>query len=94
MSCSWEDAYSLDNEKLAIMHDICAGKNFPIILKLAPNKTSTIELMLMIDETIANSPISFKIGFNLIPANKPRLEFSPKEFLDKKNVIWSNTISR
>ena len=92
MACSWQDSYLVDNKKLNIMNNIC-DKNFPVILKLAPNKSNTVELMLMIDNPMDASRISFKIGLILIPVTKPRLEFSPKEFLEKKNVIWSNMIT-
>ncbi len=91
MTCSWQEAYLLNTEKLNIMINLC-DKNVPAILSLAPNKSVTVELDLMVNDATDTSPISFKIGFNLIPANKPRLEFNPKEFLQKKNVIWSNEV--
>ena len=89
MACSWQDIYLVDNERLYIMKNIC-DKNFPVILKLAPNKSNTVVLTLLIDQPMDTSQRNFRIGLNLIPANKPRLEFNPKELLYKNNVIWSN----
>ncbi len=92
LGCSPEYTYVVDNEKLYKMGNICQ-KDFPVIIILAPNKSKTFELTLMKDETMNDSRISFKIGLNFIPANKPRQKFNIKEFLHKNNVIWSNIIT-
>jgi len=92
LACSPEYTYLVDNEKLYKMSNICQ-KDFPIIIILAQNKSKTVQLTLTKDETLNNSEISFKIGLNFKPANKPRQEFNIKEFINKNEVIWSNTIT-
>lgn len=92
MNCSWQDMYVLNNKNLNILANLC-DKNTPVILKLAPNRSSTVELKLLVNEEANGSPQSFRLGVNLVPATKPRLEFSPKEFLYRQNIVWSNEIT-
>lgn len=94
MSCSWQDFYSIDNNKLQIETAWCE-KNVPIILVLAPRQVKTVELRLLITQTMDASEIKFKIGFNLMKASSTQnpFDFNDEEESKKKNVIWSNVIS-
>lgn len=94
MSCSWQDFYCVDNKKMQLETALC-DKNIPTILTLAPRQSRTIEIRLLIDQTMKGSEVKFKIGLNLIKASKAQkpLEFDYKEKQNKKNLIWSNQIS-
>ncbi|WP_334125403.1 hypothetical protein [Empedobacter brevis] len=93
MSCSWEEFYSVDNKKLEIEPKSC-DKNIPKILTLAPGKESTVEIKLIINKTIDEPKIKFKIGFNLMKVDngKTIFDYDYKEEQKKKNIIWSNEI--
>ena len=95
MSCSWQDFYSVDNNTLEVKREGC-DKNIPTILKLAPGKSRTVNIKLLIKSSINTSKIKFKIGFNLmkVSSNQRELDFDFKEREKKKNIIWSNIISR
>jgi hypothetical protein len=67
-------------------------KNNPIVLKLPPKKSTTVALKLLITPTLDTSFIRFKVGFDLIRANKHTSEFNIKDVLLRENVIWSNEI--
>lgn len=94
MSCSWQEFYYINNDKLEIETSIC-DKNIPIILTLAPNQSRTVEIKLLIDQTIDASQISFKIGLSIMKASKSKaqLDFDYNEELKKSKIIWSNIIS-
>ena len=94
MSCSWQDFYSVDNRKLQVEGTPC-DKNIPTILTLAPGQSRTVEIRLLISQTMDASEIKFKIGFNLmkVSATKKSHDFDFKEEQKKKNIIWSNVIS-
>ena len=94
MSCSWQDFYSVDNNKLEIEGTPC-DKNIPTILTLAPGQSKTVEIRLLISQTMDASEIKFRIGFNLMKLSKTQkvYAFDIKEEQKKKNVIWSNIIS-
>jgi hypothetical protein len=94
MSCSWQDFYSVDNNKLQVEGTSC-DKNIPKILTLAPGQSRTVEIRLLISQTMDASEIKFRIGFNLIKASSTQktIDFDFKEEKKKKNVIWSNIIS-
>lgn len=94
MSCSWQDFYSVDNNKLKIEGALC-GKNIPVILTLAPGQARTEEVRLLISQTMDASKIKFKIGFNLMKVSsiQKAFDFDFQEEQKKKNVIWSNLIS-
>jgi hypothetical protein len=64
-------------------------------LTLAPGQSKTVELILLVNPTMDSSNNKFKIGFNLMKAsaNQNALSYDYKEGQEKKNVIWSNTIS-
>jgi hypothetical protein len=94
MSCSWQDFYSVDNNKLQIEGTLC-DKNIPEILTLAPGQSKTVEIRLLISQTMDTSEVKFKIGFNLmkVSSTQKTFDFDYKEESKKKNVIWSNIIS-
>jgi hypothetical protein len=92
LRCSWQDFYLVDNEKLFVLKSIC-DKNTPFVLKLAPGKSTTTELKLLITPTMDTTIVPFKVGFNIIRANMPASEFKMKELLFRENVIWSNVIT-
>jgi len=94
MSCSWQDFYSVDNNKLQIEGTLC-DKNIPEILILAPGQSKTVEIRLLINQTMDTSEVKFKIGFNLmkVSSTQKTFDFDYKEESKKKNVIWSNIIS-
>jgi hypothetical protein len=87
--CSWQDFFFVDNPNLFMLKSTCE-KNNPLVLKLAPGQSRTVGLKLLITPTLDTSIIRFKVGFNLIRANKPLSEFNIKDVLFKENVIWSN----
>lgn len=94
MSCSWQDFYSVDNKKLKIEIAEC-DKNVPTILTLAPKQSKTVEIRLLISQTIYASEIKFKIGFNLMKVSKTQkpFDFDFKKEHKKENIIWSNLIT-
>jgi len=94
MSCNWQDFYSVDNNQLQIQGIDC-NKNIPLILTLAPGQSKTVELRLLVSPTMDSSKSNFKIGFNLMKAsaNQKAFSYDFKEGQEKKNMIWSNTIS-
>jgi len=94
MSCSWQDFYMSDNDNVQIEGARC-DKNIPIIITLAPGQARTVEVRLLIRQTIYAYIISFKIAFNLVKVsnNQKSVDFYIKEKQKKKNVIWSNIIS-
>ena len=92
MTCSWQDFYSVDNSKLQVEGTSC-DKNIPTILTLAPGQSSTVEVKLLISQTMDASTIDFKIGFNIMKVKSSADKFDFNEQTKKKNVIWSNIIS-
>ena len=93
MSCSWQDFYSVDNNKLQIGGVDC-DKNVPTILIIAPRQTKTVELRLLMSQTMDASEMKFKIGLNLmkVPKTQKPMDFKFREERKKKNLIWSNVI--
>ncbi len=94
MSCSWQDFYSVDNNKLQVEGTAC-DKNIPTILILAPGQSRTVEIRLLISQIMDTSEIKFSIGLNLMKASSTQktFEFDFKEEQEKRSVIWSNIIS-
>ncbi len=94
MSCSWQEFYSVDNKKLQIEIAEC-DKNIPTILILAPRQSKTVEIRLLISQTMDASEIKFKIGLNLMKVSRTQksFDFDFQEEQKKKNVIWSDLIS-
>jgi hypothetical protein len=95
MSCSWQDFYSVDSKELVVDGQDC-DKNIPIILTLAPEESKTVEIRLLMNRTIDGSEIKFKIGFNLmkVSSTQKEFDFDFNEQQKKRNIIWSNIISR
>jgi len=64
-------------------------------LTLAPGQSRTVEIRLLISQTMDASEINFRIGFNLMKASSTQktFDFDFKEEQKKRNVIWSNIIS-
>lgn len=95
MSCSWQYFYSVDSKELQVDGQDC-DKNIPLILSLAPGESKTVEIRLLMDKTIDASEIKFKIGFNLmkVSSTQKEFDFDFNEQKKKKNIIWSNIISR
>lgn len=93
MSCSWQSFYSVDSNKLQVEAKNC-DKNIPIILTLAPGKSRTVEIRLLLSQRIDPSEIKFKIGFNFmkVSGNQKEFNFDFEEQQKKKNIIWSNII--
>ncbi|MES2850382.1 MAG: hypothetical protein V4685_15090 [Bacteroidota bacterium] len=92
MSCSWQDYYSVDNQKLEVRGSDC-DKNIPKILTLNPGQKKSVDIQLVISQPMDGPEIKFRIGFNLIIAPKNKNSFDFEDGLEKKNVIWSNPIS-
>ena len=93
MSCSWQDFYSVDKKELQVDGQEC-DKNTPTILTLALGESKTVEIRLLMNQTIDASEIKFKIGFNLMKVSNTQKEFDFNEQQKKKNIIWSNINSR
>ena len=94
MTCSWEEFYSVDNSKLEVEQKAC-DKNMPKMLTLAPGQRETVEIKLIIIDSLDIAETKFKIGFNLMKVSKKtiyNLNYIEEE-QKKKNVIWSNVIS-
>lgn len=95
MSCSWQDFYSVDNYKLQVEGPPGCDKNIPKILTLAPKRSKTVEIRLLVSQSIKLSGINFRIGFNLIKAsrNETKVNLDYNELLKNRNRIWSNRIT-
>lgn len=93
-SCSWQEFYTTDNKKLQLQTFDC-NKNIPLILTLAPGKSTTVSISFFVNTAIKTSERKFKIGFNLMKATNTQKasDFDFKEVEKKKNLIWSNQIS-
>ncbi|MEO6671173.1 MAG: hypothetical protein ABIN36_16945 [Ferruginibacter sp.] len=92
--CSWQDFYSVNNEKIAKLSPVCdKNSNTAIVLKLAPKQSKTTEITLLVDQMLDTSFIPIRIGLNVIRANKPISEFNMRDVFIKENVLWSNVIT-
>ena len=96
MSCSWQEFYYVDNNKMSIDVGVCT-KNGPIIVNLAPNESVNKEIKLQIKQDNGGfNKIKFKIGMNLLQVKNENTtsqlydEFLKDKFM--KNIIWSNSI--
>jgi len=90
MSCSWWNFYSVDNHDYKIKTDNC-DKNIAKILKLAPHKSNTINIILTRNIEQVDQNKQFRIGFRLVKAKDtagPLDFFQPKE----DYILWSNKI--
>jgi hypothetical protein len=89
-SCSWQDYYTVSNNKLQVQESQC-DKYVPIILTLAPNQTKEVELRLILRSS-APLPIKFKVGFHLVQ-DRVYMDDSDVSQEFEKSVIWSDEIS-
>ena len=89
--CAWPEFYFVDNEKIAMLKPVCEQYS-KLVLKLAPGRSTTSNISLLVTPTFDTSFLTFKIGFNLIRANKPISQFNLKEVLIEENLTWSNAI--
>ncbi len=93
MTCSWQDFYYIDNERLK-GEEVPCDKNIFDLLKLAPGKTNTVALKLFYKNPTDSDPVTFKIGHNIVKVDD---EFkrvkSYRELRKKKNIIWSNAVT-
>jgi len=92
LSCSWQDNYDVNNDKLYIEHVDC-DKNSPIWLKIPSGKSETVFLKLILKKPLPPKQLSFKIGFNLIKLDKKIWEGILLHEPTIKNQIWSNEIT-
>ena len=94
MDCSWQDSYSIDNDKWSIYVNLCY-KNGPETISLPPYKseTKTLELKRVIGSSKSKSS-KFKIGFRFVPPPVPLDSIPIKLEKLKPNAvtIWSNTV--
>jgi|AntAceMinimDraft_17_1070374.scaffolds.fasta_scaffold01568_6 hypothetical protein len=92
MSCSWQEFYYVDNDKMSVEQVICT-KNGQIMLTLLPHKSVDKEIKLVIKQKTGTSKLKFKIGLSLLKVKKtlPH-KFDEQEKI--KNIIWSNTITQ
>ena len=95
MSCSWQEFYYVDNDKMSVDQVTCSGNDM-IILTLAPHKSVGNEVKLVVGQITDTSKIKFKIGINLLKAtkNENNVWNEYKGQQETKNIIWSNTITQ
>jgi hypothetical protein len=94
-SCSWQDSYSIDNEKWKIHVNICfANGHETISIPPFQSQTKTLKLERVIGSTKSKSS-NFKIGFHFIPPPEELINIPIKLQKLKPNgfIIWSNTVS-
>ncbi len=98
MSCSTSEIYKADARFVRVNSEIC-NKNIPVLLKLLPHESSTMEILVDVDLTY-NFKTSFQIGIDLIHVKNwmdveevfgkfPNRDISK---LIKKETVWSNKI--
>ena len=93
MSCSWQEFYSINSEKMQIVNSSC-DKNISILLTLAPNQSTKVKVKLYRPKSFA-SAIKFRLGFKLFKVSNTvrKLNFPSSVKQKNKIVIWSDTIS-
>jgi len=89
-SCSWQDYYSVNNNKLQVQESQC-DKYIPIILTLAPNESRQVELKLLL-RGAGPAPTKFKVGLHVV-RDRVYLDNSELSQEFEKNVIWSDELS-
>ena len=93
--CSWQDSYSIDNDKWRIYVNLCY-KNGHETISIPPyqSDTKTLELKRVIGYTKSKSS-DFKIGFHFVPPPDQLKNIPIKLEKLKLNdlTIWSNTVS-
>jgi hypothetical protein len=93
MSCSWQDFYSVSDNRLQVEIAEC-DKNIPRIISLPPKSSMTVKLRLLANN-VGNAEIIFNVRLNIIKADKPmyRPEFDRNGKLKPEYIIGSNTIA-
>jgi hypothetical protein len=94
MTCSWEEFYTTDNQKIALIPGKNCDTNFPKDLALGPHKT----IMVTVPIVKMQRGKKFRIGMTLIKVDKRKDSFDYP--IDKalslrdrdKYTIWSNLI--
>jgi hypothetical protein len=93
--CSWQESYSIDNDKWRIYVELCF-KNGHKTISIPPYKseTKTLELSRVIGYTKSKNS-NFKIGFHFVPPPDQLKNIPVKLEKLKQNdlTIWSNTVS-
>jgi hypothetical protein len=89
-SCSWQDYYSVNNNKLQVQESQC-DTYVPIILTLAPKQSREAELRLILRGS-GPIPIKFKVGFHVVQ-DRVYMDDSEVSQEFEKSVIWSDEIS-
>lgn len=93
--CSWQESYTIDNDKWKIYVEYCF-KNGHKTVAIPPYKTetSTLELTRVYGYRKSGNA-DFKIGFHCIPPPETLIDLTVKP--DKQKItgytIWSNTVS-
>lgn len=94
MNCSWQDFYSIDNDRWVIFGDLCC-KNGPEIRSIPPYQTETSMLKLeRVFGSVASKSSMFRIGFRFVPPPLPLQQIPVKLEKSKPNatIIWSNEV--
>ena len=93
--CSWQESYSIDNDKWKIYVELCF-KNGHTTISIPPYKseTKTLELERVIGYTKSKS-LNFKIGFHFVPpqAQLKNIPIKLEKLKPNDLTIWSNTLS-
>ncbi|MGC4099836.1 hypothetical protein [Ferruginibacter sp.] len=92
--CSWQDSYTVDNDKWKVLVHICFTNGHKTF-EIPPYRS--INNILELDRTsaIKTGNLKFKIGFHYIP-HQPDLKNIPGKMNAKKSedfIVWSNTIT-
>lgn len=91
MSCSWQMFYQVDNPGFEVEGEPC-DKNVPEVVSIAPGKSNTVNLRLVLTKSEDYNPESLRIGLNLIKLNGKKITEPFRELRKIKNIIWSNTV--
>jgi hypothetical protein len=102
MSCSWDVIFTF-NKKTAFITRWNCDSNFPTLSAIAPQKSFTYKIPLLVEKNAIISNYTFKIGMYLFKCHKQRGFREFDNFLDSKfgisphsnktvykNIIWSN----
>lgn len=95
LSCTWDNAYTIDYKDLIIFPSICnSNNNEPMLIKLPPGREDTRVLRLTSQKRIDQlRNMKFRIGFNLVTAkDHDNLGDKASELRQMKNVIWSDVL--
>jgi hypothetical protein len=88
MSCGWDEMYSIDSKVLQQIGKDC-DKNIPILLTLTGHSSKQVQLKLKISNKEPLPIIKYRIGFNLLIANKGQSALGLMD-AGKKHMIWTD----